>query len=99
MKAVLQRKYDPEDNSAATEVCRKRQEAVSRYVQGNNYMWGTAIGSALMTTWSFRRYNYHSRLITLPFIFYGMTFVGRWVGDIATGRMLSMEEIASWLHS
>merc|ERR1712232_812079 len=30
--------------------------------------------------------NYLSRLIALPFIFYGGTFVGRVVGDILTGR-------------
>merc|ERR1719181_953062 len=86
MKAVLQRKYDPEDNSEAATVCKKRQEAVSKYVVCQNWMWGTAALSAGLTTWSFRRYNYQSRLITLPFIFYGGTFVGRVIGDICTGR-------------
>merc|ERR1711988_1497379 len=86
MRAVLSKKYDPEDKSEAAVVCKKRQEAIRKSVVSQNYMWGAAFGSATMVVWSFRRYNYHSRLITLPFVFYGMTFVGRVVGDIATGR-------------
>ena len=35
---------------------------------------------------SFRRYNYQARLVALPFIFYGGTFVGRMVGDMVTER-------------
>jgi len=86
MRAVLQRKYDPEDKSEAATVCKKRQEAIRKSVVSTNYMWGCSVGSVLVTTWSLRRYNYHSRLLSLPFIFYGMTWVGRYVGDIATGR-------------
>merc|ERR1719424_2759119 len=86
MKAVLQKKYDPEDKSEAAVVCRKRQESIRKSVVCTNFMLGSAAASAGMVTWSFRRYNYQSRLITLPFIFYGMTFVGRYLGDIVTGR-------------
>merc|ERR1712217_32581 len=86
MKAVLSRKYDPEDKSEAAVVCKKRQEAIRKSVVSTNYMWGTAAASAGMVTWSFRRYNYQSRLIAVPFVFYGMTFFGRYLGDIATGR-------------
>merc|ERR1719272_1198064 len=86
MKATLQKKYDPEDLSAAAGVCKTRQEAISRKCVANNFTWGIAGGSAGMLTWSFRRYNYQSRLICLPFVFYGMSFIGRWVGDIVTGR-------------
>jgi len=86
MKAVLAKKYDPEDKSEAATVCKKRQEAIRKSVVSTNYMWGTAGLGAGLATWSFRRYNYQSRLITLPFLFYGMTFVGRYLGDIMTGR-------------
>merc|ERR1719253_452026 len=86
MKAVLSKSYDASDKSQEAQVCRKRQESIRKSVVCQNYMFGTAAFSAGMVTWSFRRYNYQSRLVTLPFIFYGMTFVGRWVGDIATGR-------------
>merc|ERR1719499_220 len=77
MRAVLSKKYDPEDKSEAAVVCKKRQEAIRKSVVSTNYMWGTAAASAGMVTWSFRRYNYQSRLIAVPFIFYGMTFFGR----------------------
>merc|ERR1740138_885797 len=53
MKAVLQRKYDPEDNSEETKLCKARQEAISRKVRGTNYTWGIAGASAGMVAWSF----------------------------------------------
>merc|ERR1719181_882846 len=56
MKAVLRRKYDPEDKSEAAVVCKKRQESIRKHVVCQNYMYGTACGSALMVMWSFRRY-------------------------------------------
>merc|ERR1719181_71771 len=56
MKAVLQRKYDPEDKSEGAVVCRKRQESISKYVNGQTFMWGIAGGSSGLTIWSFRRY-------------------------------------------
>merc|ERR1719230_2111576 len=86
MRAILKKKYDPEDKKPEAHVCMRRQEAVSRYVQSYNYMWGTAWTMTGLTWWSFRRYNYQSRLIALPFVFYGGTFVGRILGDICTGR-------------
>merc|ERR1712066_406071 len=72
MKAVLSRKYDPVFKSEAAIVCKKRQEAIRKSVVSTNFMWGTAAASAGMVTWSFRRYNYQSRLIAVPFVFYGM---------------------------
>merc|ERR1711990_809231 len=86
MKAALEKKYDAEDKSEMSTVCKKRQESIRKRVVCSNIMWGTAGASAGLVTWSFRRYNYQSRLIALPFVFYGMTFVGRWVGDMMTGR-------------
>merc|ERR1719197_1665994 len=56
MKAVLQRKYDPEDKSEAAIVCKKRQESIRKSVVSTNYMWGIAGGSALLNVWSMRRY-------------------------------------------
>mmetsp|Transcript_101288 Transcript_101288/g.160153 ORF Transcript_101288/g.160153 Transcript_101288/m.160153 type:complete len:160 (-) Transcript_101288:126-605(-) len=86
MKAALQKKYDADDKSEPAVVCKKRQESIRKRVVCTNYMWGAAAASAGMVTWSFRRYNYQSRLIALPFIFYGMTFVGRYMGDAIVGR-------------
>eukprot|EP00929_Paragymnodinium_shiwhaense_P092687 TRINITY_DN5266_c0_g4_i2.p1 TRINITY_DN5266_c0_g4~~TRINITY_DN5266_c0_g4_i2.p1 ORF type:complete len:183 (+),score=39.44 TRINITY_DN5266_c0_g4_i2:74-550(+) len=86
MRAVLEKRYDPEDTSAATDICRRRQESVRKQAVATNFKWGTAWTMTGLTFWSFRRYNYQSRLVAVPFIFYGGTFVGRVIGDICTGR-------------
>lgn len=86
MRAVLSKKYDPDDVSPAVSLLKTRQAAVSRQAVAKNYMWGTAGTMTGLVWWSFRRYNYQSRLVALPFVFYGGTFVGRMVGDVLTGR-------------
>ena len=85
-RAVLSRKFNAEDKSPIVDVLRRRQESVRKNVVATNFMWGTAGAMTGLTWWSFRRYNYQSRLIAIPFVFYGGTFVGRVVGDIITGR-------------
>jgi len=85
-RSVLSRKYDPDDKSEIATILKKRQESVRKEVVSHNFMWGGAFGMSGLAWWSVRRYNYQSRLVALPFIFYGGTFVGRWVGDILTGR-------------
>eukprot|EP00930_Biecheleria_cincta_P072288 TRINITY_DN5970_c0_g1_i14.p1 TRINITY_DN5970_c0_g1~~TRINITY_DN5970_c0_g1_i14.p1 ORF type:complete len:162 (+),score=33.91 TRINITY_DN5970_c0_g1_i14:69-554(+) len=85
-RAVLSKKYDPDDKSEEGVIVQKRQESVRKAVVATNFMWGTAGTMAGLTWWSFRRYNYQARLVALPFIFYGGTFVGRMVGDMVTGR-------------
>ncbi|CAE8611303.1 unnamed protein product [Polarella glacialis] len=85
-RAVLSKKYDPDDKSEACLICKKRQESVRKEVVAHNFLWVGAGTMAGLTWWSFRRYNYQSRLVALPFIFYGGTFVGRIVGDIVTCR-------------
>merc|ERR1719215_145298 len=86
MRAVLSKKYDPEDNSAVGNILRVRQESIRKQVVSKNFLRGGGATCAGLTYWSFRRYNYQSRLIATPFIFYLGTFVGRAVGDIVTGR-------------
>merc|ERR1712113_1149766 len=85
-RAVLTKKYDADDKSEVVTLLKKRQESIRKEVVAHNYVWGTAGTMAGLTWWSVRRYNYQSRLIALPFIFYGGTFIGRFIGDIATGR-------------
>merc|ERR1719396_318916 len=80
-RAVLSKRYDPDDASPAAGVVKTRQEVVA-----TNFMWGTAGTMTGLAWWSVRRYNYQARLVALPFIFYGGTFVGRALGDICTGR-------------
>eukprot|EP00440_Ansanella_granifera_P067712 gb/GFBE01073453.1/.p1 GENE.gb/GFBE01073453.1/~~gb/GFBE01073453.1/.p1 ORF type:complete len:161 (+),score=43.17 gb/GFBE01073453.1/:1-483(+) len=85
-RAILSKKYDPDDKSEEGIIVQKRQDSVKREVLATPFMWGTAGTMAGLTWWSFRRYNYQSRLVALPFIFYGGTFIGRAIGDIVTGR-------------
>merc|ERR1712194_1000316 len=86
MKAVLSKKYDDEDTTPVVNILRCRQEAVRKQAVAHNFLWGTSGAMAGLVWWSFRRYNYQSRLVALPFIFYGGTFVGRVVGDVISGR-------------
>eukprot|EP00448_Togula_jolla_P015775 CAMPEP_0170589110 /NCGR_PEP_ID=MMETSP0224-20130122/11182_1 /TAXON_ID=285029 /ORGANISM="Togula jolla, Strain CCCM 725" /LENGTH=162 /DNA_ID=CAMNT_0010912859 /DNA_START=67 /DNA_END=555 /DNA_ORIENTATION=+ len=86
MRAVLTKRYDPEDTSELVDILKRRQASVSKQVVSKNFMWGTAGTMTGLVWWSFRRYNYQSRLVALPFVFYGGTFVGRVLGDIITGR-------------
>jgi len=85
-KAVLQKRYDPEDKSEAADLCKRRQASIRKNVLQTNFMWGGGWWFGGLTWWSFRKYDYKARFIALPFIFYIGTFVGRAVGDIATGR-------------
>eukprot|EP00441_Pelagodinium_beii_P046325 CAMPEP_0197622564 /NCGR_PEP_ID=MMETSP1338-20131121/2818_1 /TAXON_ID=43686 ORGANISM="Pelagodinium beii, Strain RCC1491" /NCGR_SAMPLE_ID=MMETSP1338 /ASSEMBLY_ACC=CAM_ASM_000754 /LENGTH=156 /DNA_ID=CAMNT_0043192305 /DNA_START=45 /DNA_END=515 /DNA_ORIENTATION=+ len=85
-RAVLSKKYDADDKSEEATIVKKRQAAIRKEVLSTPFMWGTAGAMAGLTWWSFRRYNYQSRLVALPFIFYAGTFVGRAVGDVVTGR-------------
>merc|ERR1712129_32954 len=86
MRAVLSRKYDVEDVSPVANILKTRQEAVRKQAVAHNFLWGTAGSMTGLVWWSFRRYNYQSRLVAIPFIFYGGTFVGRALGDVVTGR-------------
>eukprot|EP00933_Yihiella_yeosuensis_P046195 TRINITY_DN41690_c0_g1_i1.p1 TRINITY_DN41690_c0_g1~~TRINITY_DN41690_c0_g1_i1.p1 ORF type:complete len:185 (-),score=30.01 TRINITY_DN41690_c0_g1_i1:324-809(-) len=85
-RAVLSRKYNPDDNSEEGRLVTRRQEAIRKEVVAHNFLWAGGFSMAGATWWSFRRYNYQSRLVALPFIFYAGTFVGRAVGDVVTGR-------------
>mmetsp|Transcript_114357 Transcript_114357/g.243935 ORF Transcript_114357/g.243935 Transcript_114357/m.243935 type:complete len:163 (+) Transcript_114357:81-569(+) len=86
MRKILSKKFDPEDKSPVVDICKRRQAAVSKTVVSHNFLWGGAWTMTGLCWWSFRRYNYQSRLVALPFIFYAGTFVGRVVGDIVTSK-------------
>merc|ERR1719329_1975700 len=84
-RAVLSKKYDPEDNSPVVDILKRRQASLSKEVVSKNFLWGGGWAFAGMSYWSFRRYNYQSRLLAFPFLFYLGTFAGRMVGGIAAG--------------
>eukprot|EP00811_Abedinium_folium_P005237 NODE_14822_length_1083_cov_5.777197.p1 GENE.NODE_14822_length_1083_cov_5.777197~~NODE_14822_length_1083_cov_5.777197.p1 ORF type:complete len:169 (-),score=60.24 NODE_14822_length_1083_cov_5.777197:502-1008(-) len=86
MDKVLRRKYDPDDTSAVVDILRSRQEAIRKQVVAQNGKYAGAFGVSGLVWWSFRRYNYQARLIAIPFLFYGGTFLGRIAGDVVTGR-------------
>lgn len=86
MRAVLSRKFDPSSANPVVDICRRRQESVSKYVVSHNGLWGGAGVFGGLTFWSVRRYNYQSKLIMLPFMAYGGAILGRVVGDILSTR-------------
>merc|ERR1719254_93890 len=86
MRAVLSKQYDEDDNGPQANIVKTRQAAVSRQAVAHNFLWGVSGTMTGLVWWSFRRYNYQSRLVALPFVFYGGTFVGRALGDVCTGR-------------
>merc|ERR1712137_690233 len=85
-RAVLAKKYDPEDESPVVDILRRRQASLRKDVISKNFLWAGGWAFGGMSYWSFRRYNYQSRLLAFPFLFYAGTFAGRWAGDILTGR-------------
>ena len=86
MRKVLSKKYDPDDASAAAEICKVRQAAVSRTAVSHNFLWLGGWAFAAPCYWSFRRYDWKARALAIPFLFYAGTFAGRVVGDIVTGK-------------
>jgi hypothetical protein len=83
--AVLSKRYG-DDPSEANQLVKKRQAAISKECVAHNFLWAGGWAFAGASWWSFRRYNYQSRLLALPFMFYAGTFAGRVVGDIVTFR-------------
>jgi len=86
MRAILTKKYDPEDTSPMKQLVESRQDSLSKHVVSTNFMWAGGAGFAGAVMWSFRRYNYQSRLLAMPFFFYFGTFAGRMVGDMCSFR-------------
>ncbi|CEM08055.1 unnamed protein product [Vitrella brassicaformis CCMP3155] len=68
------------------EICATRQESISKQVQCMVYLWlGTAV-TTVGTWYSLRHYDWKAKLITLPFMAYGGSWLGRWTGDLITCR-------------
>lgn len=86
MKAVLQKAYDPRLKTPENEICIARQKAVHRQVSSHIWNAGGALGVGGMTFWSFRKYNYQSKLIMIPFMCYVGSWGGRFFGDIFSSR-------------
>ncbi|KAL8425240.1 hypothetical protein Efla_002306 [Eimeria flavescens] len=86
MRAVLSRSYDPDSPDAATDICRRRQESIRKRVVAQNGVWVGAFLSTALVHYSMRQYDYKSKLIALPFIAYGGSWLGRWIAGGLTGR-------------
>lgn len=85
MRDVLTKKY-PDTNSEEVEICKTRQLAVHRQVVSHIGFWGGLGGMGFGTFWSFRKYNYQSKLVLIPFLGYAGACIGRAVGDVVTGK-------------
>merc|ERR1712003_490162 len=86
MRSVLTKRYKHDDNSPETEICKARQAAVRKQVVSHIGFWAGLTSFGGMTFWSFRKYNYQSKLICIPFLAYAGAWVGRSIGDVFTGR-------------
>jgi hypothetical protein len=91
MYHILRNKFDTNASDPAVKICIARQNAVSRKVVAHPFLFvGGAIGAGL-PWWSFRKYNYQSKLILCPFLGYFGTWVGRCVGNGIAGRWSEFE--------
>merc|ERR1712224_369768 len=91
MYLVLLNKFDPNASDPAVKICIARQEAVSRKGKAHPFLYvGGAMGAGL-PWWSFRKYNYQSKLIMMPFLGYFGTWVAAALGTAswAVGRSSS----------
>ncbi|XP_026190740.1 uncharacterized protein LOC34621425 [Cyclospora cayetanensis] len=86
MRAVLTRAYDRECPDAATDICRRRQESIRKRVVAQNGVWAGALLATGVVHYSMRHYDYKAKLIALPFIAYGGSWIGRWVAGGLVGR-------------
>jgi len=86
LRAVLRRKYDPNNLTEENALVIARQESVRKRVAAEPFMWGTVAVACVIPFWSFRKYDYKLRAITIPFLAYGGSIFGRCLGDWATGR-------------
>jgi hypothetical protein len=87
LRKILSRDFGRlEAGDYSGELVRERQESVRKQVVARPFQFmgsGLAMGA---TWWSFRRYNYQSKAILLPFVALGGLYLGRVVGNIAVGR-------------
>jgi len=86
MRAILTKQYDTANSSPEVDICKRRQDAVSRQVRAHVGLWGGVATMGGLCFWSLRRYNYQARLIAIPFLAYAGAFVGKAVGDMLTCR-------------
>lgn len=86
MRSVLTKRYKSDDNSEETAICKARQESVSKQVKAHIGFWAGFGSFGGMTFWSFRKYNYQSKLICIPFLAYAGGWVGRCLGDLLQSR-------------
>lgn len=86
MRAVLSRAYDPVCPDAATDICRRRQESIRKRVVAQNGVWVGAAAATVIVHYSLRHYDYKTKLIALPFVAYGGSWLGRWVAGGLVGR-------------
>lgn len=86
MRKVLSRKFDAASTDPVVDVLRARQNSIKKKVVSKGIMWEVVDITTLATWYSFRHYDWKTKLIVLPFVAYGASFLGRATGDILTGR-------------
>eukprot|EP00918_Siedleckia_nematoides_P068581 GHVU01149430.1.p1 GENE.GHVU01149430.1~~GHVU01149430.1.p1 ORF type:complete len:165 (-),score=17.20 GHVU01149430.1:201-695(-) len=86
MRRILSKSYDVTSTDPVVGVLLARQKAVHRKVVATNGTFDGAVLSTGAVWYSLRHYDYKTKLIVLPFIAYGGSFLGRAFGDFTSGR-------------
>lgn len=93
MRQILTRRLGLVNNipnaPSVLDILQTRQQGIHKKVISTNYKVGGAFGSTGLGAYLLRYYDYKTKLIVLPFLFYGGSWVGRWTGDLVTGRWSS----------
>jgi len=85
-RKVLSRQYPTNSKDPIVELLVKRQKSIHSRVVAQNGLWDGAIAAAGLVAYSLRHYDYKTKLIVLPFVAYGGSFIGRWTADFVCGR-------------
>lgn len=85
-RSVLTKDYDVDSRNPEVEVCRARQKSVSREVTSHLGWWAGFGGFGAISFWSVRKYNWQAKAMVPLCMAYAGSWVGRFAGDIVTGR-------------
>ncbi|KAF8821268.1 putative integral membrane protein, DUF56 family protein [Cardiosporidium cionae] len=84
---VLSRQYNSVPSDAVEEILLTRQLSIHKRVVAHNMLWVGTFSFGLASLYTMRYYDYKSKLIVVPFALYGGSWIGRWIGDMLTGRL------------
>eukprot|EP00919_Chromeraceae_sp_WS-2016_P059643 GHVR01141709.1.p1 GENE.GHVR01141709.1~~GHVR01141709.1.p1 ORF type:complete len:160 (-),score=11.68 GHVR01141709.1:183-662(-) len=86
MRKVLQKQYPGRSDDPVVEILKTRQNSISKKaISHNGWLFGMTAAS-FFSYFSFRSYDWKTKLLVLPFAAYGGAILGRCKGNLLTGR-------------